>query len=233
MCGRFVLITPGKSLAEHFRLAEEPSLEPRYNIAPTQPVAIIKPKAGSSLRELSIARWGLIPFWAKDVKIGARFINARSETASDKPAFRVAFKMRRCLIPADGFYEWKKLEKGSDAYLVVLANRMPFAFAGLWESWKSPHGELIESCTILTTVANELLRPIHDRMPAILSPSDYELWLNPDPETSGSFKHILKSFPSEQMIMFPVSGKVNKASYDAADCMEPLTGPTRSGGANS
>ena len=233
MCGRFVLMTPGKSLAEHFRLAEEPSLEPRYNVAPTQPAAIIKPKAGSSLRELKIVRWGLIPFWAKDAKIGARFINARSETASDKPAFRAAFKMRRCLIPADGFYEWKKLEKGSDPYLVVLANRMPFAFAGLWESWKSPHGELIESCTILTTDANELVRPIHDRMPAILSPSDYELWLNPNPKTIGSLKHILKSFPSEQMILFPVSGKVNKASYDAADCVEPLTGPLRSGGANS
>jgi len=226
-------MTPGKSLAEHFRLAEEPSLEPRYNVAPTQPAAIIKPKAGSSLRELKIVRWGLIPFWAKDAKIGARFINARSETASDKPAFRAAFKMRRCLIPADGFYEWKKLEKGSDPYLVVLANRMPFAFAGLWESWKSPHGELIESCTILTSDANELVRPIHDRMPAILSPSDYELWLNPNPKTIGSLKHILKSFPSEQMILFPVSGKVNKASYDAADCVEPLTGPVRSGGANS
>ena len=233
MCGRFVLMTPGKSLAEHFRLAEEPSLEPRYNVAPTQPAAIIKPKAGSSLRELKLVRWGLIPFWAKDAKIGARFINARSETASDKPAFRAAFKMRRCLIPADGFYEWKKLEKGSDPYLVVLANRMPFAFAGLWESWKSPHGELIESCTILTSDANELVRPIHDRMPAILSPSDYELWLNPNPKTIGSLKHILKSFPSEQMILFPVSGKVNKASYDAADCVEPLTGPVRSGGANS
>jgi len=233
MCGRFVLMTPGKSLAEHFRLAEEPSLEPRYNIAPTQPVAIIEPKAGSSLRELKIVRWGLIPFWAKDAKIGARFINARSETASDKPAFRSAFKMRRCLIPADGFYEWKKLEKDRDPYLVVLASRMPFAFAGLWESWKSPDGELIESCAILTTDANELLRPIHDRMPVILSPTDYELWLNPDPKTIESLKHVLKPFPSEQMIMFPVSGKVNKANYDAPDCVQPLTGPIRSDGANS
>jgi putative SOS response-associated peptidase YedK len=229
MCGRFVLMTPGKSLAEHFRLAEEPSLEPRYNIAPTQPVAIIKPQAGTPLRELKIVRWGLIPFWAKDAKMGARLINARSETAADRPAFRAAFKMRRCLIPADGFYEWKKLEKGRAPYLVALSNRLPFAFAGLWESWKSPDRELIESCTILTTDANELIQSIHDRMPAILSPSDYELWLNPDTKTTESLKHILRPFPSEEMIMFPVSGKVNKASYDAADCVEPLTGPIRGG----
>jgi putative SOS response-associated peptidase YedK len=226
-------MTPGKSLAEHFRLAEEPQLEPRYNIAPTQPVAIVRPKAETSLRELKIARWGLIPFWAKDAKMGARFINARSETASDKPAYRAAFKMRRCLIPADGFYEWKKLEKGRAPYLVVLVNRFPFAFAGLWESWKSPDGERIESCAILTTDANELIQPIHDRMPAILSPSDYELWLNPHTKTTESLKHVLKPFPSEEMIMFPVSAKVNKANYDAADCMEPLTGPIRSGEANS
>jgi putative SOS response-associated peptidase YedK len=140
--------------------------------------------------------------------------------------------MRRCLIPADGFYEWKKLEKGRAPYLVVLANRLVFAFAGLWETWKSPDGELIESCTILTTDANKLIQPIHDRMPAILSPSDYDLWLNPDTKTTESLKHILKPFPSEEMIMFPVSGKVNKASYDAADCVEPLTGPIRGGAAN-
>ena len=233
MCGRFVLMTPGKSLTEHFRLAEEPSLGPRYNIAPTQPVAIIKPKAGTSQRELKIVRWGLIPFWAKDAKMGAGFINARSETAADRPAFRTAFKMRRCIIPADGFYEWKKLEKGRAPYLVVLSNRLVFAFAGLWETWKSPDGELIESCTILTTDANELIQPIHDRMPTILSPSDYDLWLNPDTKTTESLKHMLKPFPSEEMIMFPVSGKVNKASYDAADCVEPLTGPIRSGETNS
>ena len=226
-------MTPGKSLAEHFRLAEEPSLGPRYNIAPTQPVAIIKPKAGTSLRELKVVRWGLIPSWAKDAKMSARFINARSETASEKPAFRAAFKMRRCLIPADGFYEWKKLEKGRPPYLVALASRLLFAFAGLWETWKSPDGELIESCTMLTTDANELIQPIHDRMPAILSPNDYELWLNPHTKTTESLEHVLKPFPSEEMVMFPVSGKVNKASYDNADCLEPLTGPIRSGDANS
>jgi len=233
MCGRFVLMTPGKSLAEHFMLDEAPSLEPRYNIAPTQPVAMIKQKAGTSLRELKMVRWGLIPFWAKEAKMGAGFINARSETAADRPAFRAAFKMRRCLIPADGFYEWKKLEKGKDLYLVVLSDRLPFAFAGLWESWKSFDGELIESCTILTTDANDLVQPIHDRMPAILSPNDYELWLNPEIKTPESLKHILKPFPSEEMIMFPVSGKVNKASYDGADCVEPLIGRIGSDEANS
>jgi putative SOS response-associated peptidase YedK len=233
MCGRFVLMTTGKSLAEHFRLAEEPSLEPRYNIAPTQPVAIIKPHAGTSLRDLRIVKWGLIPYWAKDHKMGARLINARSETAADRPAFRAPFKMRRCLIPADGFYEWKKLEKGKEPYLVVLSNRLPFAFAGLWESWKSPDGELIESCTILTTDANDLVQPIHDRMPAILLPNDYELWLNPDIKTPVSLKNVLKPFPWEEMVMFPVSGKVNKAGYDAADCVEPLTGPIRNNEANS
>ncbi len=215
-------MTPGKSLAEHFRLTEELSLEPRYNIAPTQPVLTIRIESES--RKAKIIRWGLIPHWAKDIKIGARLINARSETAAQRPAFRDPFRIRRCLIPADGFYEWKKVGKKIKPHLVTLRDRSPFAFAGLWDSWKSQNGEIIESCSILTTDANELIRPVHERMPSILSQGDYKLWLDQNIKAPGVLKNLLKPFPPEKMMMFPVSEKVNKASYEAADCVEPLTG---------
>ena len=223
MCGRFVLMTPGKDLAEKFGLEEVPDLQPRYNIAPTQMVVVIRLDRNTLQRRLVQVKWGLIPFWAKDPSIGNRLINARAESARDKPAFRAAFKSRRCLVPADGFYEWKK-GKGhqKQPYFIRNADESPFAFAGLWESWTAPEGETIESCTILTTDANDLTRPIHDRMPVILHPKEYELWLDPEVKDPNLLKPLLRPYPSDQMIVKPVSPKVNKASYDAPDCVEEV-----------
>jgi putative SOS response-associated peptidase YedK len=224
MCGRFVLMTVGKDLAKQFGLEEVPDLEPHYNIAPTQMVVIIRLDRNTLQRRLVEVKWGLIPFWAKDTSIGNRLINARVESAADKPAFRSAFKFRRCLVPADGFYEWKKTEgKKKQPYLVRNADGTPFAFAGLWESWKGPEGETLESCTILTTDANDLTREIHDRMPVILKSEDYDLWLDPEVKDPKLLKPLLQPYPSEDMKVEPVSSKVNKASYDAPDCVEVVS----------
>ncbi|MGB6065468.1 MAG: SOS response-associated peptidase [Desulfomonilaceae bacterium] len=221
MCGRFVLMTPDKDLGEHFGLEEAFDLRPRYNIASTQIVVIITVDRDTLQRRLVQVKWGLIPFWAKDISIGNRLINARAESASQKPAFRSAFKTRRCLVPADGFYEWKKgKEDRKQPYLVRNADGSPFAFAGLWERWTGPDGEIIESCTILTTDANELTRPIHDRMPVILHPRDYDLWLDPEVKDPGMLKPLLRPYASGAMNVEPVSSKVNNATYDAPDCVE-------------
>ncbi len=222
MCGRFVLMTVGRDLARHFGLEEDIELEPRYNIAPTQVVAIVRSEEGVGRRELRLVKWGLIPFWAKDPKIASRLINARSESVADKPAFRSAFKNRPCLVPADGFYEWKNTKGKKQPYYFGLANGEPLAFAGLWERWKAPEGDIIESCTILTTDANELLQPIHDRMPVILKPEDYDLWLDPKMKKAELVKPLLQPFPPDQMVGYPVSGKVNKADHEGPDCVRPL-----------
>lgn len=224
MCGRFVLIALGRDLAERFGLEEEPVLAPRYNIAPTQMVAIIRLENETRRRLLNFAKWGLIPFWSKDPSIGSRLINARAESAAEKPAFRAAFKSRRCLVPADGYYEWKKTKGGQkQPYLARNADGSILAFAGLWEKWKSPEGEIIESCTVLTTDANDLTQPIHDRMPVILHPKDYGLWLAPEIKDPASLKPLLQPYPSEEMVVEPVNPKVNKATYDAPDCVEVVT----------
>ena len=224
MCGRFVLMTPGRDLAERFGLEEALDLEPRYNIAPTQVVVIIRLNRDTLQRCSAQVKWGLIPFWAKDASIGNRLINARSESASEKPAFRAAFKARRCLVPADGFYEWKKQEgKQKQPYLVRSADGSPFAFAGLWDGWTGPDGDTLESCTILTTDANDLTRPIHDRMPVILKPEYYDLWLDPAVKDPALLKPLLRPYPSEEMVTQPVSPKVNRATYDAPDCVEAVS----------
>jgi putative SOS response-associated peptidase YedK len=222
MCGRFVLMTVGRDLAQHFGLKEEIELEPRYNIAPTQVVAIVRNEESGGRRELRLVKWGLIPFWAKDTKIASRLINARAESVAEKPAFRAAFKNRPCLVPADGFYEWKKTKGKKQPYFFGLADGKPLAFAGLWERWKAPEGDIIESCTILTTDANELLQPIHDRMPVILKPEDYDLWLDPKMKKPELVKPLLQPFPPDQMAGFPVSEKVNKADHDGPECVRPL-----------
>lgn len=223
MCGRFVLMTPGRSLAEKFGLSEEPFLEPRYNIAPTQMVAIIRLRPEASERALVFVKWGLIPFWAKDRSIAPKLINARAETAAEKPAFRAAFKYRRCLIPADGFYEWQSRPKrAKQPYLITASDGKPFAFAGLWEHWESPDGEVAESCTILTTDSNELVQVLHDRMPVILHEKDYELWLDPDIKDPKLLKPLLQSYPADKMKSYPVTTRVNKADYDAPECVEKI-----------
>lgn len=223
MCGRIVLMTPGKSLAERFGLQEVLDLEPHYNIALTQMVAIIRLDRDTLQRRLVLVRWGLIPFLAKDASIGHRMINARGGECGGEAAFRSAFKSRRCLVLADGFYEWEKRKGGQkQTYLVRNADGNPFAFVGLWENWTGPEGEIIESCTILTTDANEIMEPIQDRMPAILKPEDYDLWLDPEVKDPELLKPLLRSYPAGEMVVEPVSPKVNKATYDAPDSVEVI-----------
>ena len=180
MCGRFLLHAPVEVLQRAFGFAERPNLQPRYNIAPTQTVAIVRRKDDGGGRELALVRWGLIPSWAKDASIGGRLINARAETVAEKPAFRGAFRRRRALVPADGFYEWRKREGDRPKQPLLIRRRdgQPFALAGLWEHWRGPEGE-VQTCTIVTTAANVVLAPIHDRMPVILDPASYDRWLDP------------------------------------------------------
>ena len=222
MCGRFVLMTPGKDLAKRFGLEAVTDLEPHYNIAPTQLVTVIRVDRHTLQRRLVQLRWGLIPSWVKDPSIGNRLINARAESVAEKPAFRSAFRFRRCLVLADGFYQWKKGKVGRQPYLFKMADGKTFAFAGLWETWTGPESDTIESCTLLTTDANEIMLPIHDRMPVILKPQHYDLWLDPKVRDQGLLKQLLSPYPFEEMVVQPVSPKVNKASYDAPDCVEVI-----------
>jgi putative SOS response-associated peptidase YedK len=222
MCGRFTLRTPPKDLVEVFQLLRTLEMTPRYNIAPTQPVAVVR--QGATRRELSMLRWGLIPSWAKDTKIGATLINARADTLATKPSFRTALKRRRCLIPADGFYEWKKGEgKTKQPFFIRLKKEYPFAFAGLWEHWEGPDNSAIESCTIVTTDANDTLRPLHERMPVILREEDYDQWLDPKADDSTKLSELLKPYSSEEMTAFPISTLVNNARNESAQCIEPLS----------
>jgi putative SOS response-associated peptidase YedK len=176
-----------------------------------------------------MVRWGLIPFWAKDVKIGNRLINARAESVSVKPAFRAAWKQRRCLVPADAFYEWRRLEKRKQPYMVMLRDRGPFAFAGLWERWEAPDGERIESCTIITTDANELVRQIHDRMPVILDPVDYALWLDPSAKPE-RLQPLLRPAVASALVAVPVSPRVNSPKNDDPSVIQQTGEKLLSGG---
>lgn len=226
MCGRFALIDSGETFFQHFGLSEsslppDAFLSPRYNIAPTQPVAAIRTEAKSEARELTFLRWGLIPSWAKDIKIGARMINARAETVTEKPSFRAAFKRRRCLIPADGFYEWQQVGGKKQPIYIHADDHSPFGFAGLWETWHAADGSYVESCTILTTQPNELMTPIHNRMPVIIEPPDYDLWLNPG-QSPNTALHLLRSYPAEKMAAYPVSTLVNSPRNDTAQCIAPI-----------
>jgi putative SOS response-associated peptidase YedK len=225
MCGRFTLATPDQDLAVQFNLPAIPDLQPRYNIAPTQPVAVVRVPSAGAERELAMVHWGLIPFWAKDSKIGARMINARAETAAEKPAFRAAFRRRRCLVPADGFYEWQKQNGGpKQPYYIHMADGQAFAFAGLWERWKSPDDTVVDSCTLLTTQPNDLVRLLHNRMPVILQPQDYERWLDPTLEEAEVLKPLLTPYSPENMEAYPVSRWVNKPEHEGPGCVEPLPG---------
>jgi putative SOS response-associated peptidase YedK len=224
MCGRYTLTTPAPKLAEHFQLDTVPNLTPRYNIAPTQLVAIVR-AVPPGKRELTLARWGLVPSWAADVKIGNRLLNARAETVADKPAFRNAFRGRRCLIPADGFYEWQPLAgRKKQPYHIRLKDAEPFALAGLWERWTSPDGSPLESCTILTTEANDLARPIHDRMPVILPPEAYDLWLDLGMRDVHLLQTCMRPYLAEAMVAVPVGPGVGNARFDDPQCLTPLAG---------
>ncbi len=220
MCGRFTLATDGAQLAAQFALPEPPQLGPRYNIAPTQSVAVVRSAAVG--RELVLMRWGLVPMWAKDPSIGSRMINARAETAAEKPAFRTALRQRRCLLPADGFYEWQATPDGKQPFYFHMADAAPFALAGLWERWKSPAGAPLESCTILTTEANDLLCPFHDRMPVIVAPADYARWLDPALRDPEAVHDLLAPYDADSMAAHPVSRDVNRVANDGPQLVAPL-----------
>lgn len=222
MCGRFTQMRSWNELVEVYRLVHslDPSLvRPRYNIAPTQDIAAVRRDEVTSERELALLRWGLIPSWAKDMEMGARMINARAETVHEKPSFRRPFRQRRCLIAADGFYEWQKQPRGpKQPYFITVADGRPFAFAGLWEAWNPADGPVVESCTIITTQANDLLRPIHDRMPVILTPERFDSWLDPSTPLE-DIRALLKPFEGA-MTAYPVGLRVNNARNDDPGCVE-------------
>lgn len=221
MCGRFTLTVDPDQLREEFNFVSLPDqLTPRYNVAPSQPVAVI-PNDGKN--KLDFFTWGLIPSWAKDPEIGNRLINARAETLIEKPSFRNAFRRRRCLIPADGFYEWKADPEGKSKMpmYIRLRSGRPFAFAGLWENWNSPDGSQILSCTIITTTPNELMQTIHNRMPVILPPSAYQAWLQTDAVEVDRLQALLVPYATSEMIAYPVSRLVNSPNNDLPACIEP------------
>ena len=221
MCGRYTLRTDLREIAKHFGVTEVPNITPRYNISPTQEVAIVRVTDEAQGREMELYRWGLIPSWAKDPSVGSKMINARAETVTEKPSFREAFKRRRGLIPADGFYEWARAGSRKQPYYFQMKNKQPFAFAGLWESWQSD-GERINSCTIITTAANELLREVHDRMPAILREEDYEAWLDPEMHKAELLQGLLRSYDAGEMMAYPVGTLVNTPGRDERALIEPL-----------
>jgi putative SOS response-associated peptidase YedK len=219
MCGRYLLTSPLESVQALFEVGERPNLGARYNIAPTQEVPIVRRTRDGAGRELALVRWGLIPHWAKDEKAGNRMINARAEGIRNKPAFRDAFLRRRCLVPADGFYEWKKIGRTRQPWLIRRRGGGLLAFAGLWEVWRDPHGQSRHSCTIVTGPANELVADLHDRMPVILAPDDIGRWLEADPDEAGA---LLRPCPAAWLECFPVSRRVGSPANDDADLIRPI-----------
>ncbi len=220
MCGRFTLTVSARVLADLFDV-EVPELAPRYNIAPSQQVLVVRATPVGA-REAATVRWGLIPSWAKDPSIGNRMINARAETVADKPAFRSAVKARRCLIAADGFYEWRKINGGKLPHLIRFSDGRPFAFAGLWERWAGPGGETVDSTTIITTRPNEIVATLHDRMPVILPREAFDEWLGPAPLPRPHLEELLSPHPATGMEAFAVSRRVNSPANDDAQCIAPL-----------
>lgn len=222
MCGRFTLFEPDKVLSKEFGVSSLPPLPSRYNIAPSQQIATVRAVPAGGGREFAFLRWGLIPHWAQDPTIGNRMINARAETVAEKPAFRSAFRHRRCLIPASGFYEWRKEERRKQPYYIRRQDKHPFAFAGLWELWKEPDGSPIESCTLITTNANELIAQVHDRMPVILPPAAYDLWLDTEIQDRDRLLPLLLSYPAGEMESYPVGFLVNDPKMDDRKCIAHL-----------
>jgi putative SOS response-associated peptidase YedK len=222
MCGRFTLTVDPAQLQEAFPWIETPAdLTPRFNIAPSQPVAVV---ANNGENKLEFFNWGLIPSWAKDPSIGNRLINARAETLAEKPSFRNALRRRRCLILADGFYEWKQNtdSKRKTPLYIRMKSGKPFAFAGLWEVWKSPDDSTILSCTIITTGPNQLLVGIHNRMPVILSEDTYSDWLDPSERLPEEYSGLLRPYRDGELEAYPVSTLVNKPANDLPDCIKPI-----------
>lgn len=222
MCGRFSLSQTAEALAQDFHVQTVPEVESQYNIAPTQMVLAVLYNPDSKQREFKRLHWGLIPSWAKDSKLGSKLINARAETVVEKPAFRSAFKHRRCLIVADGFYEWQQQAGRKQPFYFRLQNQQPFGFAGLWEQWESSAKQSIASCTILTTQPNELVQPFHDRMPVILKQQDYDLWLDPQVQKPEPLQQLLQPYPASSMTAYPVSNAVNNPKYNSQECVREV-----------
>lgn len=226
MCGRFTLYASPEEVASLFDLPEEPVLAPRYNVAPTQPVGLVRMDPRSAQREWALTVWGLIPSWAKDPSIGARMINARSETVAEKPSFRAAFKRRRCLVPISGFYEWQKQGKQKQPYYITAKDHKLLAIAGLWEYWEGADGSALESCSLLTTEANEFMSTLHNRMPVFVAPEDFEQWLgsgkDEDRYAMGQLQHLLRPAPEDLLAAHPVSTFVNNARNEGESCIAPL-----------
>jgi putative SOS response-associated peptidase YedK len=224
MCGRYRLTAKERYLRDHFGLETDPPWEPRWNIAPSQQIATIRQHPADPTRIFGLMRWGLIPYWAKDKSFGLKTINAMSETAGEKPAFRDAIKRRRCLIPADGFFEWKRIgPKEKQPYALGLSTGSLFAFAGLWDRWRDPNNNITESCTILTTPPNSLVADVHDRMPAMLRMEDYEWWLDPGITDAKGVLDCLKPFDARLMKKYPVSTRVNRPENDDEECTRQVS----------
>ena len=227
MCGRFAQVADPETLAAHFEVETTAvDAQPRYNVAPTQPILAVRLAEDQPRRALVPLRWGLVPFWSKGPDNRYSMINARAETVASKPAYRAAFAQRRCLIPADAFYEWQPGQDGKQPYAIRRKDRAPFAMAGLWEHWQDDDGSVIDSCTIIVTEANALLRPIHDRMPVILEPADYGTWLGterPDREADKStLESLLRPAAPSGWEAYPISRAVNSPVNDSPELLEPL-----------
>ncbi|MGB8060798.1 MAG: SOS response-associated peptidase [Candidatus Sulfotelmatobacter sp.] len=219
MCGRYRLSRRKQIIEEHFDCDPwDEDWNPRFNIAPTQPVPVIRQNREEPTRQVSTMRWGLIPHWAKDASGAAKTINAKSETAATKPAFRDPLKFRRCLIPADAFYEWSKTANGKQPYCFEVNEGELFAFAGLWDGWKDPNGNWIRTCSILTTTPHAVTSTVHDRMPVILDPNDYDLWLDPGMRNMDAVSELLRSYDARLMQCYPVSTRLNHVANDDAEC---------------
>ena len=223
VCNRYRLTHSKRYLAERFQAWDEIEERPRYNIAPTQPVVTVRRELGTKTRKFTTMRWGLIPSWTKDMSIGTRTLNARSETVATRLAFRDSILTKRCLIPADGFYEWRKVGSLKQPYCFEVGEGGLFALAGLWDQWKSPEGQIIERCTVLTTTPNSVVADMHDRMPVIVAPDKYDLWLDPDVNDFDAIRDILKPFDANLMRRYPVSRKLNNSQNDDAESASRVT----------
>jgi putative SOS response-associated peptidase YedK len=221
MCGRFTLRTRLNELLQFYSIESQLEWEPRFNIAPSQSIAVIRNDPQADRREVAMLRWGLIPSWADDIHIGNRLINARAETLATTPSFKRAFKSRRCLVPADGFYEWKKSDKTKQPYFIHMADERPFVFAGLWECWTKSQ-PAVESCTIITTMPNAVVADIHDRMPVILPEAAAMHWLDPHEQDADLLASLLVPYAESEMIAYPVSPLVNSPQHDSAACIQPI-----------
>jgi putative SOS response-associated peptidase YedK len=223
MCGRYRLSRRKQIIEEYFDASDwQDDWSPRYNIAPTQPVPVIRQHPKETIRHLSLMKWGLLPHWAKDASGAARTINARSETAAEKPAFRDPLKFRRCLIPGDGFYEWKRTGTSKQPFCFEVNDGELFAFAGLWDGWKDAEGQWVKTCSILTTVPNALTATVHDRMPVILDRESYDLWLDPGMTNVQVISELLKPYDARLMRSYPISTRINHVANDDEECAQAV-----------